>query len=77
MQILLEEEQRPYEESSNKLKELTETALKFKTDPDSTRRETSLQTSIECFYTTLKDRKHKQFLRDLNEFREKRAYNFS
>lgn len=76
MQIMLEKEQRLYEESSTRLKELAENALKLKTDPDFARRESSLHTSVECFYTTLKDRKHKQFLRDLQEFREKRAYNF-
>lgn len=77
MQILLEEEKRVYENSSKNLKEITDKALKFKGEPEFAKKETALQTSVEKFYCLLKERKHKQFLRDLNDFKEKRAFSFT
>lgn len=77
MNILLEEEKKLYTVSSTSLKELTYKVLKFKSDTEFTKRETSLQISVDRYYQILKERKHKQYIRDLTEFKEKRAFNFS
>lgn len=58
------------------LKSLTKEALKFKTETDFSRRENLLQTSVDTFYAIIKERKHKQFLRDLKELKEKRAFDY-
>lgn len=76
MNILLIEEKNTLELTSIKLKELIEQALKFKGDPEFVRRELILQNNIEKYQGSLKDRKHKQYIRDLIEFKEKRAYQF-
>lgn len=76
MNILLTEEKNTLEHTSIKLKELIELALKFKGDPEFVRRELILQNNIEKYQGSLKDRKHKQYIRDSIEFKEKRAYQF-
>lgn len=74
MELLLEEERVFFEKSSCRLRELIEAALKFKTDTDFAQRETALQTSVEKFQNLIKERKHRQFTKDLREFKENRAY---
>lgn len=69
MNILMEEEKKLFSKSSDK-------ALKLKTEADFSRRENLLQTSVDRFYMTIKERKHKQLLRDLRDFKEKRAFDY-
>ncbi|XP_056414027.1 uncharacterized protein LOC130356466 [Hyla sarda] len=76
MNILLDEERIALDNSSKRLKESIDAILRFKTDPEFTRREAVLESLVDKFYTLLKNRKHKQFIRDLSEFREKRAFVF-
>lgn len=76
MLILLEEEKITCENSAKKLKETTDIALKLKGEPDFNKKEAELQTTIEKFTATLKERKHFQFVRDFSEFKENRAYTF-
>lgn len=59
--------------SSYRQKKLIETSLKLKSELDFIRRESILQTFIE---NSLIDRKHKQFIRDLSEFKERLTYRF-
>lgn len=74
MNLLLTEERVFFGHSSTKLKELIDLVLSFKGDPDFNKRESSLQTAVERFQGLIKERKHRQFNKDLKEFREKRAY---
>lgn len=76
MHILLEEEKTIFESTSTKLKGLIEQTVKYKGDPDFSRRELALQNSVEKYQITLTERKHKQYVRDLLEFKEKKAYQF-
>lgn len=77
LQILIEVEKKTYEVSAKNLKELVDKTLKFKGEAEFAKKETALQTSVERYYNLLKERKHNQFVRDLSEFKEKRAFNFS
>lgn len=76
MTLLLAEEQENLEIKNKKLKETTELALTLKSDSEFIKLETDLQKNIDRFTTALKERKHKQFVKDLTEFRENRAYLF-
>lgn len=76
MRILLEEEKLIYTSTSTKLEELIEQTLKLKSDPDFSRREVTLQNSVEKYQTSLKTRKHNQYVRDLSEFKDNKAYQF-
>lgn len=76
MQILLEEEKRNLEITSKNLKSLIDQTLKFKNDPEFSRKEENLQGNIEKFQNVLKDRKHKQFKKDTQEFKDNKAYQF-
>lgn len=76
MKILLEEEKITLENTSTKLKETIQTALKLKEEVDFSKKEGELQANIEKYTTFLKERKHQQFVRDLADFRENRAYLF-
>ncbi|XP_044142548.1 uncharacterized protein LOC122932281 isoform X2 [Bufo gargarizans] len=74
MKLLLDEERLLFESTSKKLREKIDTALKLKEDPEFARREASLQSAVVRFQTLIKERKHRQFVRDLGDFRENRAY---
>lgn len=76
LQILLDEEKKILETTSTNLKGLIDQVLKFKNDPEFARKEQNLQSNIEKFQNSLKDRKHKQYLRDLQDFKDKKAYQF-
>lgn len=76
MTILLEEEKVTLEESSKKLKDTIDQALKHKNDPEFVRRELLLQNNIEKYQSSIKERKHKQYKRDLAEFKDKCAYQY-
>ncbi|CAJ0936833.1 unnamed protein product [Ranitomeya imitator] len=69
-----EEEKKTLENSSTKLKELVDNILKFKSDPEFINKEESLKNSVEKFHLEIKERKHKRFVKDCSEFKEKRAY---
>lgn len=76
MGVLIEEEKKAFDRSLESLNKCIENTLRFKGDDEFNRRENFLQNSIEKFQTTIKSRKHTQYARDTQEFREKRAYNF-
>lgn len=76
MNLLLEEERLILEKTSQKRKSTIEVALKLKGETDFQKKETELQNSIEKYTALLKERKHTQFVRDLTEFRENKAYRF-
>ncbi|KAM4038358.1 uncharacterized protein ACNLHF_016669 [Anomaloglossus baeobatrachus] len=56
--------------------ELISDILKSKTESDFKTRELSLKSSVDRYCTTLKERKHKRFVRDLADFRDRQAYSF-
>lgn len=74
MNILLEEERINLKNTTMKLKGMIELALKLKSESDFNKKELELQNSIDKFTSILKERKHKQFVKDLTEFKENRAY---
>lgn len=74
MRLLLEEEKNNLEKAKNKLKEQIEVTVKFKQDADYKPKEIQLQNVIERFQFNLKERKHAQFVRDLQDFRDNCAY---
>ncbi|XP_056407823.1 uncharacterized protein LOC130303808 [Hyla sarda] len=76
MNLLLEEERNTLDSTTKKLQESIDIALKLKQDPEFAKKDTELKNNIEKFKHSLKDRKHKQFIRDLNDFRDNKAYNF-
>lgn len=76
MKLLLAEEKLTLEKTSAQLKSTIEEALKLKSEADFQKKETELQSNIEKYTALLKERKHLQFVRDLTEFRENRAYTF-
>lgn len=76
MNLLLEEERINLEASNAKLKETIETALSLKGEGEFSKKEIELQNNIDKFTSVLNERKHKQFVKDLLEFRENRAYQF-
>lgn len=49
---------------------------KFQTEPDYISKE-NLQNTVERYQCHLKDRKHKQFLRDLSDFKDNKVYSFT
>lgn len=64
MQILLEKENINLGITSKNLRGLIDQALKFNNDAEFARKEQNLQSNIEKFQNTLKDRKHKQYKKD-------------
>lgn len=76
MNLLLEEERINLGTSNIKLKETIDIALTLKGEGEFSKKETELQNNIDKFTSVLKERKHKQFVKDLSEFRENRAYLF-
>ncbi|CAJ0915644.1 unnamed protein product [Ranitomeya imitator] len=77
MKLLLEEEKKILGTTSKQLNELIEKTLQFKSDPDFNKKESTLQISVERYQNQLKNRKHTQFMRDSEEFKTDKAYNFS
>lgn len=77
MTLLLEEERQNLSTLETKLKEHIEIVKKFEKEPEYTVKETTLQTNIEKFQYHIKDRKHKQFIRDVSDFKENKAYSFA
>ncbi|CAJ0933284.1 unnamed protein product [Ranitomeya imitator] len=72
--ILLDEEKKTLENTSLKLKEHIDSILKHKSDPEFNNREEALKNAVEKFHLEIKERKHKRFIKDCSEFKEKRAY---
>ncbi|CAJ0941725.1 unnamed protein product [Ranitomeya imitator] len=73
MQILLEEKA-TLATLSDKLKEHIEITKSFSKETDFATKETKLQTHIERFQYHLKERKHRQYLRDIQDFKDNKAY---
>lgn len=76
MQLLLEEEKSSFSLLESQLKEQIEICKKFEDESEFANKEKQLQNTLEKHQFHLKDRKHKQYVRDSTDFKEQRAYSF-
>lgn len=74
MKILLDEEKANLVTLENKLKEQIETVKKFQTEAEYPQKEKQLQSVIERHQYQIKKRKHRQFKRDLADFKDYKVY---
>ncbi|CAJ0951695.1 unnamed protein product, partial [Ranitomeya imitator] len=74
MRLLLEEEKVMLSSLSENLREQIEVTKKFSAEPEFVAKEIGLQNTIDKFQYHLKERKHRFFIRDLQEFRDNKAY---
>lgn len=74
MRLLLEDEKVNLATLEVRLKEHIDIAKKFEKEGDYSQKEKDLQNTLERYQYNIKDRKHKQFLRDLADFRDNKAY---
>ncbi|XP_075187502.1 uncharacterized protein LOC142258791 [Anomaloglossus baeobatrachus] len=76
MTLLLEEEKKNLADLEKSLKEHIDMTNTFSKDPDFQGKEKTLQNTIEKYQYHLKDKKHKFYNRDMQDFRENKIYNF-
>lgn len=74
MKILLDEERVNLVTLEHKLKENIEIAKKFQTEAEYTQKEKQLQAAVERYQYHIKERKHRQFTRDLADFKDNKVY---
>lgn len=77
MHLLLEEEKTRLTSLDTQLQEQIEITKKFENESEYVAKEKLLEGTLERFQFHLKDRKHKQFIRDSLDFKENRAYSFA
>lgn len=74
MTLLLEEERLNLTSLTDKLKTQIEVTKTFVGDPEFQNKEKQLQVTVEKYQYYLRERKHRQFNKDLAEFKENKAY---
>ncbi|XP_073432248.1 putative uncharacterized protein C6orf183 [Dendrobates tinctorius] len=74
MQLLLEEEKKTLSLLNDRLRDQIEVTKKFSTETDFSLKESKLETNLERFQYHLKERKHRQYLRDAQDFKDNKAY---
>lgn len=74
MRLLLDEERNTLETLKQKLAEQIEVVQTFSQEAEFANKEKFLQNTLEKYQYHLKERKHRQFVRDLSDFKENRIY---
>ncbi|KAM4034769.1 LOW QUALITY PROTEIN: uncharacterized protein ACNLHF_021459 [Anomaloglossus baeobatrachus] len=77
MALLLDEEKKNLADIEVALKEQIDITNTFSRETEFSRKEKILQSTIEKYQYHLKDKKHKFYNRDLQDFRENKIYNFA